>query len=123
MSTTPSATTTTTSTTTHTPGEGDVSYEGGRVRVYRSNAWSDANEDVRLNNGIVIGRTGRATRNGEEIELEDGYVVDRDGNVWDRTGNAVSDAWDATKHGVKRAGKAVGNAAERVGEKAKDAVD
>ena len=108
---------------TRTPGDGDVTYDGGRVRVYRNNTWEDADDDVRMDNGVVIYKDGRATRDGNEVELEDGYTVDRDGNVWDRTGNAVSDAWDATKHGVKKAGKAVGNAAEKVGEKAKDAVD
>jgi hypothetical protein len=116
-------TTVTTTTTTRTATEGDVVYDNGRVQVYRSSAWADADDDVKFDNGIVVYRDGRAVRNGTEVELEEGYVVDRDGNVWDRTGNAVSDAWDATKHGVKKAGKAVGHAAKKVGEKAKDAVD
>jgi len=111
------------STTAHNPSEGDVSYNGGKVRVYRNNSWEDANDDVKFDNGVVISRNGRATRNGVEVEMEDGYVVDRDGNVWDKTGSAVGDAWDATKHGVKKAGKAIGNAAEKVGKKAKDVVD
>lgn len=114
---------TTTTTTTHTTTDGDVMYNGGKVQVYRNNTWEDANEDVTLNNGVVVRRSGRVVKDGNEYEWEDGYVVDRDGNVWDRTGNAIGDAWDATKHGVKEAGKAVGNAAEKVGEKAKDAVD
>lgn len=116
------ATTTTTTTSTHTPAEGDVTYEGGRVRVYRGNAWADANDDVHLDNGVVIHRNGQATRNGVDVYWDEGYVVDRNGNVWDRAGNAISDAWDATKHGVKKAGKAVGNAANKVEEKAKDVV-
>ena len=93
------------------------------MKVYRSNAWADADNDVKFDNGVVVYRDGRAMRDGTEVSMEDGYVVDRNGNVWDRTGNAVSDAWDATKHGVKKAGKAIGHAAEKVGEKAKDAVD
>jgi phosphoserine aminotransferase len=115
--------TTTDVTATRTPAEGDVTYHDGRVQVYHGNAWTDANDDVKMDNDVVIYRNGRATRHGVEVEWEDGYVVDREGNVWDRTGNAISDAWDATKHGVKKAGKAVGHAAEKVGEKAKDAVD
>src|SRR5690349_21315979 len=93
------ATTTTTTTVTHTPGDGDITYNGGKVQVYRNNTWEDANDDVKMDNGVVIYRDGRAMRDGNEVMLEDGYTVDRDGNVWDRTGNAISDAWDATKHG------------------------
>ncbi|RYD56306.1 MAG: hypothetical protein EOP56_13310 [Sphingobacteriales bacterium] len=109
--------------TTHTPGDGDVTYNSGKVQVYRNNTWEESNEDVTLGNGTVVRKTGRIERDGNEYEYEEGYVIDRDGNVWDRTGNAISNAWDATKYGVKKAGKAVGNAAEKVGEKAKDAVD
>lgn len=114
---------TATTTTTRTVTEGDVMYTGGRMQVYRNNAWVDANEDVTLSNGTVVYTDGRVVRDGNEYEWEEGYVVDRDGNVWDKTGNAIGDAWDATKHGVKKAGKAVGKAAKKVGEKAKDAVD
>lgn len=100
-----------------------MSYEGGRLRVYRGSAWTDADNDVTLDNGVVVYRDGHARRNNVDVEWEDGYVVDRNGNVWDRTGNAIENAWDATKYGAKKAGKAIGNAAEKVGEKAKDAVD
>jgi len=121
--TSPAAMATQTTPGARTPSDGDVTYNSGRVQVYRDNSWNDADDDVRFDNGVVVYRDGRATRDGVEVELEDGYVVDRDGNVWDRTGNAISDAWDATKHGVKKAGKAVGNAAEKAGDKVKDAVD
>ena len=107
----------------YTPAEGDVTYRGGRVQVYHDNDWEDANDDVRLDNGVVVYRRGWVVRDNDEYVWEEGYVVDRRGNVWDRTGNAISDAWDATKHGVKKAGQAVGHAAERVGEKTKDVVD
>jgi hypothetical protein len=114
--------TTTTTTTTHTPVEGDVTYEGGRVRVYKGTTWTDADDDVKLDNGVVIHKNGQATRDGVDVTWDDGYIVDRSGNVWDRTGNAISDAWDATKHGVKKAAHAVGHEANKVEEKAKDAV-
>ncbi len=107
----------------YTPGEGDVTYNSGKVQVYRADRWEDAKEDVKLDNGIVIRRSGRVVKDNNEYEWEEGYVVDSRGNVWDRAGNGISDAWDATKHGVKKAGQAVGNAAEKVGEKAKDIVD
>jgi hypothetical protein len=107
----------------YVPVDGDVAYTGGKVQVYRSTDWEDANDDVTLSNGVIVYRDGRASREGTVVVLEDGYVVDRDGNVWDRTGNAVADAWDATKHGVKEAGKAVGKAAKKTGEAVKDAVD
>lgn len=107
----------------HTPTEGDVTYNSGKVQVYRTDRWEDANEDVRFDNGVVIRRNGRVVKDNNEYEWEEGYVVDREGNVWDRTGNAIGDAWDATRHGVRKAGQAIGNTAERVGEKAKDAVD
>lgn len=111
------------STPGYTPGDGDVTYNAGKVQVYRTDRWEDANEDVTMDDGIVIRRSGRVVKDNNEYEWEEGYVVDRRGNVWDRTGNALGDAWDATRYGVKKAGQAIGNTAERVGDKAKDVVD
>lgn len=108
---------------TRTPGDGDVTYESGRVRVYRNNTWEDASDDVTLNNNVVVYRDGRVVRDGTEYEWEEGYVVDRDGNVWNRTGDALENAWDATRHGVKEAGKEIKHAADKTGKKIKDAVD
>jgi hypothetical protein len=112
----------TTTTTTYTPNEGDVSYREKRVQVWRGGAWVDADDDVKLDNNVVVYRNGRASRDGKEVELEDGYTVDRSGNVWDRTGNAVDNVWE----GVKDAGKAVREAGRDVkdevtGDEAKDA--
>lgn len=105
------------------PMEGDIIYTEGEVRVYRNDGWQDADAEIRLEDGTVIYADGRASRNGTIVMLEDGYIVDRKGNVWDRAGNTISDAWDATKHGVKEAGKAIGEAAEKTGDKVKDAVN
>lgn len=107
----------------HTPSDGDVTYYSGKVQVYRNDAWVEADDEVKFDNGVIIYRDGRAIRDGNEVYLEDGYIVDRDGNVFDRTGNAIGDAWDATKHGVKKAGQAVGDAAKKVGDEVKDATN
>lgn len=118
-------TTTTTSTSTnmaYTPGEGDVTYRERKVQVYRNGAWAETDEDVRLDNGAVVGRNGRVTREGKEIELEDGEIVNKTGNFFDRAGNTLEKGWDKTKAGVREAGKDVGNAAEKAGDKIKDAV-
>lgn len=107
----------------YAPGDGDVTYYNGKVQVWRNNAWEDVNDDVTLESGVVVYKDGRAKRDGTYVVLEDGYIVDRKGNVWDRAGNTISDAWDATKHGVKEAGEAIGDAAKKTGNKVKDAVD
>src|SRR5687767_9430378 len=73
----------------YTPTEGDVTYQQKRVQVRRNNAWVDANEDVKLDNDVVVYRDGRVFRNGKEIMIEEGEVVDRSGNVFDRAGNRI----------------------------------
>ena len=107
----------------YAPVEGDVIYYNGKVQVYKNDTWVDADEDVKVKDGIIVYRDGRAVKNGTYVVLEDGYIVDREGNVWDRAGNTISDAWNSTKHGVKKAGKAIGDAAKKAGDKVKDAVD
>jgi hypothetical protein len=94
---------TTTTQTTYTAAEGDVSYRGGKLMVYRNNAWVESENDVTLDNGIVVRRTGRVARDNEEYELEDGVVVTKSGDFWDRAGNAIEDGWE----GVKKAFKSV----------------
>jgi hypothetical protein len=121
-------TTTTTKTTTTTsaayaPAEGDVTYREKKVMIWRNGQWIEADEDVRMDNGVVVYRTGKVKKGEKEIELEEGEVVDRSGNIFDKTGRAIENAWGATKEGVKDAGRAVGNAAEKVGKEAKDVVD
>jgi hypothetical protein len=98
----------------YAPQEGDVSYREKRVQVWRGGTWVDSDEDVKLDNNVVVYRNGRASRDGREIELEDGVIVDRSGNVFDRTGAAVSNAWE----NVKEAGKDVKD--EVTGDEAKD---
>ena len=117
------STTTTTTTTTYSAKDGDVSYRGNKVMVYRDGQWVESNEDVKMNNNVVVYRDGRVTRDGKEVRLEDGEVIDNDGNFWDRTGNAIENGWDRTKEAVKEVGKDVGDAAEKAGKKVKNAVD
>lgn len=111
-------TTTTTTTTTYTPAEGDVTFRNGNLMVWKGNDWVKANEDVKLDNGIIIYKNGEVKKEGHTITLKEGEIVDRTGSFFDEAGHAISDAWDATKKGVSDAGKAIGNAAKD----AKDAV-
>jgi pSer/pThr/pTyr-binding forkhead associated (FHA) protein len=67
---TTSSTTTTTTSTTYTPGEGDVTYRDKKVRVWRNGQWVDSDNDVNLDNGVVVRRNGRVTRNGKEVEMQ-----------------------------------------------------
>ena len=121
-STTNTTTTTTTNTTGYTPVDGDVTYQEKKVRVRRNGEWVDADDDVRMDNGVVVYRDGRVTRDDKEIELEEGEVVDRTGNFFDRSGRAIENAWDVTKEGAKDAGRAVKKTAKKVGEKVEKAV-
>ena len=108
--TTTTDTTNSTDTTTHAayaPSEGDVSYRNGKLMVWRSNEWEEADDDVTLQNGVVVRRTGKVERDGKVVELEDGEVVDRSGRFFDKAGNAIEDAWDATKKGAKKVGEEV----------------
>lgn len=110
-------TTTTTTTTTneaYAPNEGDVTYRGEKVMVYRNGTWVEADNDVTLDNGVVVRRNGRVERDGNEVELEEGEVVTKTGQFFDSAGRAIENAWDATKRGVKKA-------ANEVEEEVKDA--
>ena len=120
---TTSTTSTTTITTSYSPADGDVTYRDKKVRVMKNGEWVDADDDVKLDNGVVVYRNGRVKKDDKEIELEDGEVVNRTGNFFDKSGRSIENAWDATREGVKEAGKAVGNAAEKVGDKVEKAVD
>ncbi len=103
--------------------DGDVTYTDKRVRVMRNGQWVDADEDVKLDNGVVVYRDGRVRRDDLEIEMEDGEVVNRTGNFFDRSGRAIDNAWDVTKEGAKDAGRAVKNTANKVGQKVEDVLD
>lgn len=94
-----SATTETQTTTskTYTETEGDVSYRGGKLVVYKNGAWVDADNDVTLDNGIVVYRTGRVAKDNEEYELEDGVVVRKTGDFFDRAGNTIENGWEGVK--------------------------
>ncbi len=123
ISTMDQTTTTTTTSTTYTPVDGDVTYKEKKVMVMRNGAWVDADDDVRMDNGVVVYRTGKVRKDGNEIELKEGEVVNRTGEFFDETGRAIENAWDATKEGVKDAGKALKKTTKKAGEKVEDAVD
>ena len=115
-----SATTTTSS--TYTASEGDVTYKNNKVMIYKGQAWVPADKDITLDSGVVVYRDGRVVRNGTTVRIEDGQVVSRTGNFFDKAGNALDNAWDATKTGAKAVGGAVKDAANAVGNKVHDAV-
>jgi len=71
----------------------------------------------------VVYRTGKAKKDGKEIVIEEGVVINREGNFFDKTGRAIENAWDATKDGVKKAGSEIEKGAEKAGDKVNDAVD
>lgn len=123
----------TTVSTTYTPGEGDVMYKDGKVMVWRSDNWVEAEGDVTLENGIVVRRNGEVRRDDKVVVLHEGETVNRSGNFFDKTGAAIDNAWDATKKGVSKAADAtekgvnkaadaVKKAGKKVGEKTKEVV-
>ena len=100
----------------YAPADGDVSYRNGKVLVWRNNEWVDADDDVRLDNGVVVRRNGEVVRNDEVIVLKDGEVVNKSGRFFDKAGNAIDDAWHGAKKGVTKAGEGVKKAGEEVKE-------
>ncbi len=113
-------TTTMTTTRSYTAAEGDVSYRNEKLMVYRNGNWVESDKDVTLDNGIVVSRKGEVRRDQDVVVINDGEVIDKSGNFWDKTGNAIDDGWDATKRGVKKAGNAIEKGAKKVGEETKD---
>jgi hypothetical protein len=107
----------------YTPAEGDVSYRERKVMVMRNGQWVEAEEDVKLDNGVVVYRTGKVKKDDKETELEEGVVINREGNFFDRTGRAMENAWDETKKGVKKAGKEIEKGANKAGDEVEKRVD
>lgn len=104
----------------YSSSEGDVSYRGGKLMVWRNNDWVEADDDVTLDNGVVVRRNGEVERDGKVVVLDDGEIVDRSGRFWDDAGNAIEDAWDGAKEGVREAGQGIKKGAKEVGEEVKD---
>lgn len=107
----------------YTPDNGDVSYREGKVMVWRNGEWKEADDKIKLDNGAIVHQDGRVIRDGKEITLQDGELIDEEGNIFDRTGKAVESAWKDTKEGVKEAGKEIEKGANKAGDKIEDAVD
>lgn len=122
-SATNSAVVTEQTTRTYSPADGDVTYRGGKVMVYRNNDWVEADEDVTLEGGVVVKRNGEVVRDGKTVKLEEGESIDRSGNFWNSVGDAIEDGWDATKEGAKDAGQAIKKGAQEVGGAIESAVD
>jgi predicted small secreted protein len=120
-------TTVTTNTTTdnaaYAPSEGDVTRKDGKVMVMRNGEWVEADSDVELDNDVVVYKDGRVVRDGKEVELEEGEVVNKTGDFFDRSGRAIENAWQDAKEGVKEAGKDVKDAVKDAGRKLDNAVD
>lgn len=110
-------------TTVYAPVDGDVIYRDDKVYVMRNGEWIEAEDDVTLDNGVVIYKTGKAKKGDVEIELEDGEMVNKSGDFFDRTGRAIDNAWQDTKRAIKDAGEAVGGAAKKVGKEIDTALD
>lgn len=87
---------------TYKASDGDVSYRNGKVVIWRDNEWVEADDDVTLENGVVVRRNGEVEKDGKIIVLEEGEIVDRTGRFFDKAGNAIENAWDDVKQGVKK---------------------
>ena len=111
--------TTMSATTAYTPAEGDVKYRDGQLMVWKNNEWVEADDNVKMDNGVVVYKNGEVKRDDDVVVMEDGEVVSHTGKFFDKTGKAVEDAWDATKKGVEKAGKAV----EKAAQKTEDAIE
>lgn len=99
----------------YTPVDGDIIYKDGKTMVMKDGQWVEVSDTITLENGVVIDKTGKATKDGIVIRLDEGEVVTKTGNFFDKTGKAIDNAWQDTKEAVKDAGKAVGDAAKKVG--------
>lgn len=86
-----------TTTKTYTASEGDVTYKGGKLMVYRNNSWIDADDDITVDNGIIVRRTGRVVKDSDEYELDEGVVVTKTGNFFDKAGNVIENGWEGVK--------------------------
>jgi hypothetical protein len=110
-------------TTTYQPSEGDVTYRNGAVFVWTNGNWEATNDDVRLNNGAIVHKTGRVVKDNDVTVLGDGEIVDKSGDFFDKAGQAVNKGWNKTKDGAKKAGNEIKEGANKVGEEVKDVFD
>lgn len=111
---------TTTAPAAYTPTDGDLTYKNGKVMVWKNNEWVETDNDVTLDDGTVVHRDGKVEKDKKVVVLDDGEVVDKSGRFFDKAGNAIENAWDATKEGAKETGEAVKKGAGKVGKEVKD---
>lgn len=104
--------------------EGDVMLKEGKTYVYTNGNWVVAEKEIKLDNGIVIAPNGEVkSKDGKVVVLEEGEYVNKSGNFFDRTGNAVENAWDKTKEGVSKGAAATKDAAQKAAEATKEGVE
>ncbi|HUQ67429.1 MAG TPA: DUF6799 domain-containing protein [Flavitalea sp.] len=109
-------------TNVYAPADGDVTVRDHKVMVMKNGEWVVTKEDIKLNNGVVVQRDRTVKKEGKVVEIQEGVVVNKEGNFFDKTGHAIDNAWEATKDGVKKAGNEIEKGAEKVGDKVSDAV-
>lgn len=110
-------------TTAYVPVDGDVAYRDHKVHVYRNGAWVEAEEDVKLDDGIIVYRNGKVKKDDDVVVLEDGEVVNKNGEFFDKAGQKIENAWDDTKEGASKVGDKIEKGADKVKDKAHDAVE
>lgn len=109
--------------TVYSPSNGDVTYRDDQVLVMRNGEWVQADSDVTLENGAIVYRDGTVKKDDRKTKLEEGEVVTRAGNFFDRAGHAIENAWDDVKQGVKDAGNEIEKEARKAGEKVDETFD
>src|ERR1700761_2660434 len=65
----------TVATVIYAPVDGDVIYRDSKVYVMKNGAWIEADNDVTLDNGVVVYRTGTVKKDKKELKLKEGEVV------------------------------------------------
>ncbi|MBZ4192095.1 DUF6799 domain-containing protein [Niabella beijingensis] len=103
--------------------DGDVILKEGKVFVYTNGNWVAADKEIKLDNGTVITPAGEVKKDGKVVTLQEGEYVNKTGNFFDRTGNAVENAWDRTKEGVSKGAEATKEGVEKAAEKTKAGVE
>jgi len=91
----PSTVDTSTAATTQTLQDGLMTMKDGKMMIVKGGAWVAMDAPVTCTNGRKVDLTGEVSKGDKKRKLEEGMMIDKDGQIKDKDGKLVdTSGWD-----------------------------
>ena len=75
--------------------DGLMTMKDGKMMVVKNNAWASLDSAVTCSNGRKVDVNGEVSKGGKKRKLEEGMMIDKDGQITDKDGKPVdTSGWD-----------------------------